>query len=113
MYYEFAPGRAYFQAMDGEIEGDILLKRQYMIEQGKLKGMFDTGLTIGDHLLQKALGGQASTKMKSIVATIQKEQNKVIRHEKQKFLIVQGVAGSGKTSAGLQRRSEERRVGKE
>lgn len=103
MYYDFAPGRAYFQAMDGEIEGDILLKRQYMIEQGKLKGMFDTGLTIGDHLLQKALGGQASTKMKSIVATIQKEQNKVIRHEKQKFLIVQGVAGSGKTSAALQR----------
>src|SRR5699024_3654365 len=65
--------------------------------------MFDTGVTIGDTLLQQALGGNASTTMKSIVATIQKEQNKIIRDERHRFLIVQGVAGSGKTSAALQR----------
>src|SRR5690625_2646028 len=65
--------------------------------------MFDTGITIGDGLLQRALGNNASQTMKSIVATIQKEQNKIIRDENHKYLIVQGVAGSGKTSAALQR----------
>lgn len=103
MYYDFAPGKAYFDTMEGKIEGEILLKRQYIINRGKLEGMFDTGLTIGDQLLQRALGGQASTQMKSIVATIQREQNRVIRHERKKYLIVQGAAGSGKTSAALQR----------
>lgn len=103
MYYDFAPGRAHFDTMDGKIEGEILLKRQYIIGNGKLEAMFDTGLTIGDQLLQKTLGGRASTQMKSIVSTIQREQNKVIRHERKKYLIVQGAAGSGKTSAALQR----------
>lgn len=74
-----------------------------MIQNGELKGMFDTGLTIGDHLLQSVLGNQANTKMKSIVSTIQREQNQIIRNEKSNVLIVQGVAGSGKTSAALQR----------
>jgi len=103
MYYDFGLGPASFPTMDGDVEGNILLKRQYLIERGDLKGMFDTGITIGDQLLQRALGGQASTEMKSIVSTIQREQNKVIRHERKKFLVVQGVAGSGKTSAALQR----------
>src|SRR5699024_5220162 len=66
-------------------------------------GMFDTGITIGDHLLQQALGNNASSIMKSIVATIQREQNKIIRNETSKYLVVQGAAGSGKTSAALQR----------
>lgn len=65
--------------------------------------MFDTGLTIGDELLQEVLGKQSDSQMKSIVATIQLEQNKVIRNEKGKLLIVLGAAGSGKTSAALQR----------
>ena len=69
----------------------------------KLSVMFDTGITIGDELLQEVLGNNASTQMKSIVATIQREQNQIIRNEKSKLLIVQGVAGSGKTSAALQR----------
>lgn len=103
MYYDFTPGPAYFETMDGTIHGRISLKRQFIIERGKLIGMFDTGLTIGDHLLQRALGSRASTKMKSIVSTIQREQNKVIRNEQKKFLVVQGAAGSGKTSAALQR----------
>lgn len=103
MYYDFPPGPANYDTIDGNISGEIMLKRQYLIRQGHLKGMFDTGLTIGDHLLQSVLGNQASTKMKSIVSTIQREQNRIIRNEKAKVLIVQGVAGSGKTSAALQR----------
>ncbi len=65
--------------------------------------MFDTGVTIGDEMLQEVLGNNAKPQMKSIVATIQREQNQIIRNERSKLLIVQGVAGSGKTSAALQR----------
>lgn len=103
MYYDYTLGQAKYITMDGIIEGNISLKRQFIIKSGKIDGLFDTGLTIGDHLLQKMLGNHSSTKMKSIVATIQKEQNRIIRNIKSKFLIVQGVAGSGKTSAVLQR----------
>ncbi|MEN2467277.1 RNA polymerase recycling motor HelD [Ornithinibacillus sp. JPR2-1] len=103
LYYDFSPGAAYYETMDETIEGEISLKRQFIIRQSKIKGMFDTGVTIGDSLLQAALGNNASTTMKSIVATIQREQNKIIRNEHSKLLIVQGVAGSGKTSAVLQR----------
>lgn len=103
MYYDYAPGPASYRTIDGEIEGEIALKRQYVIKQGELTGMFDTGLTIGDQLLQSVLGKFSSSKMGNIVATIQREQNKIIRNEKSKMLVVQGVAGSGKTSAALQR----------
>ncbi|MBB6451354.1 DNA helicase-2/ATP-dependent DNA helicase PcrA [Geomicrobium halophilum] len=103
MYYDFAPGRAHYPTLDGGVEGEITLKRQYIVKSGKLEGMFDTGLTIGDELLQSLLGQQSSPQMKSIVASIQREQNQVIRNEKSKTLIVHGVAGSGKTSAALQR----------
>ncbi|WP_332238184.1 RNA polymerase recycling motor HelD [Sporolactobacillus sp. KGMB 08714] len=103
MYYDYAPGPAKFDSIDGEIKGEMKLKRQFIIRRGQIDGMFDTGLTIGDGLLQAMLGGRASTHMKSIVATIQKEQNQIIRNETDRYLIVQGAAGSGKTSAALQR----------
>ncbi|WP_338061687.1 RNA polymerase recycling motor HelD [Sporolactobacillus terrae] len=103
MYYDYAPGPAKYTSLDGEVEGSMTLKRQFMIRDGQIKGMFDTGLTIGDSLLQAVLSGRASTHMKSIVATIQREQNQIIRNEKDRYLIVQGAAGSGKTSAALQR----------
>ncbi len=103
LYYDHSPGAASYRTPSGEIEGNIELKRQYIIKGGKLKGMFDTGVTIGDQLLQEVLGGTANTQMKSIVATIQREQNHIIRNEKSRYLVVQGVAGSGKTSAALQR----------
>ncbi|WP_339228558.1 RNA polymerase recycling motor HelD [Oceanobacillus sp. FSL K6-2867] len=103
LYYDFSPGPAYYQTLDSTIHGEMTLKRQFIMKQGTIEGMFDTGVTIGDELLQKALGNNASTTMKNIVATIQKEQNKIIRNERSKLLIVQGVAGSGKTSAALQR----------
>ncbi|SFM46932.1 DNA helicase-2 / ATP-dependent DNA helicase PcrA [Gracilibacillus orientalis] len=103
LYYDYSSGKAQYQTMDGTITGEMTLKRQFMIRNGAIKGMFDTGVTIGDELLQQALGNNASTTMKSIVSTIQKEQNKIIRDEQHRFLVVQGVAGSGKTSAALQR----------
>ncbi|MFD1037742.1 RNA polymerase recycling motor HelD [Virgibacillus byunsanensis] len=103
LYYDYSPGKAIYETIEGKITGEITLKRQFIIREGLIKGMFDTGVTIGDHLLQQALGHNASTTMKSIVATIQKEQNKIIRNERSDLLVVQGVAGSGKTSAALQR----------
>lgn len=103
LYYDYAKGKAEYDTDHGKITGEISLKRQFIIEAGKIKGMFDTGITIGDHLLQQALGNNANSIMKSIVATIQAEQNKIIRNENAKYLVVQGVAGSGKTSAALQR----------
>lgn len=103
LYYDFSPGKAAFKTIENEITGEITLKRQFIIKQGIIEGMFDTGVTIVDQLLQQALGNNASTTMRSIVATIQKEQNKIIRNVHSNLLIVQGVAGSGKTSAALQR----------
>ncbi|SFG27179.1 DNA helicase-2 / ATP-dependent DNA helicase PcrA [Halobacillus alkaliphilus] len=103
MYYDYAPGPVQYETPVGEVTGEMKLKRQFIIRRGSLQGMFDTGLTIGDELLQHVLGGNATSHMKSIVATIQKEQNQIIRYDKNKMLIVQGAAGSGKTSAAMQR----------
>ncbi len=103
LYYDHSPGPAEYQTLEGSINGTMELKRQYIIKNGKLKSMFDTGITIGDELLKEVLGNRADNQMKNIVATIQKEQNKIIRNVQSKYLVVQGVAGSGKTSAALQR----------
>src|SRR5690606_19689957 len=86
-----------------EISGTLEEKWQYLIRDGKIVSMFDTGLTIGDNLLQEVLGRHTDTHMRSIVATIQQEQNQIIRHDRGRLLIVEGAAGSGKTSAALQR----------
>ncbi|TSB44706.1 RNA polymerase recycling motor HelD [Alkalicoccobacillus porphyridii] len=103
LYYDFSPGPAYYTSPDGVTEGEMTKKRQFIIQSGQIKSMFDTGLTIGDELLKEVLGNEANAQMKSIVATIQKEQNQLIRNESSRFLVVQGAAGSGKTSAALQR----------
>lgn len=103
MYYDYPPGPAHYQTPLETVEGVLELKRQFIIRNATIKGMFDTGVTIGDEMLQEVLGNNANTQMKSIVATIQKEQNQIIRNERSKLVIVQGVAGSGKTSAALQR----------
>ncbi|MED0706929.1 RNA polymerase recycling motor HelD [Aneurinibacillus aneurinilyticus] len=103
LYYDYPPGPAQYEAPGGTITGMMELKRQYVIRNSCIRSMFDTGITIGDELLQEVLGKQANTQMKSIVATIQKEQNRIIRNERSRLLIVQGAAGSGKTSAALQR----------
>ncbi|WP_424766206.1 RNA polymerase recycling motor HelD [Paenibacillus sp. sgz302251] len=103
LYYDYGPGPVQYETPSGSIHGEMTLKRQYMIRSGKIRGMFDTGVTIGDELLQEVLGKQSDAQMKSIVATIQREQNRIIRNERARLLIVQGSAGSGKTSAALQR----------
>lgn len=103
LYYDHSPGPASYKTPGGEITGEMELKRQYMIRDGHIESMFDTGVTIGDELLQEVLGKQADAQMKNIVATIQKEQNRIIRDERSRLLLVQGAAGSGKTSAALQR----------
>lgn len=103
MYYDYSLGASTYETPGGQITGTMMLKRQYQIRDGQLQNVFDTSLTIGDELLQQVLGKGADTQMKSIVATIQKEQNAIIRNDKSRMLIVQGAAGSGKTSAALQR----------
>lgn len=103
LYYDGAPGPAAYDTPGGEISGTMDLKRQFVIDNGVIEVMFDTGMTIGDELLQQVLSHSADDKMKSIVATIQKEQNAIIRNDKTRMLVVQGAAGSGKTSAALQR----------
>ncbi|MDY8025610.1 RNA polymerase recycling motor HelD [Paenibacillus polymyxa] len=103
LYYDHLPGRASYVTPVGRVDGAMTLKRQFQIQDGHIRTMFDASETIGDELLQQVLGKDADSQMKSIVATIQKEQNAIIRDDKSRMLIVQGAAGSGKTSAALQR----------
>ena len=103
LYYDYPPGPAQYETPGGVISGEMELKRQYIIRDAIIRSLFDTGVTIGDELLQEVLGKHSDAQMKSIVATIQKEQNRIIRNERSRLLIVQGAAGSGKTSAALQR----------
>ncbi|RUT41418.1 helicase [Paenibacillus anaericanus] len=103
LYYDYSPGEVAFETPGGHVAGTMELKRQYQIRDGQIQNLFDSSITIGDELLQQVLGKGADNQMKSIVATIQKEQNAIIRNDTSRMLIVQGVAGSGKTSAALQR----------
>ena len=103
MFYDYETGKASYEAPGGKIEGEITRKRQYIIENGELKNIFDNDLNISDSLLQEVLAEESSDKMKNIVNTIQEEQNKVIRNTEDKNLIVEGIAGSGKTSVALHR----------
>ena len=103
MYYDYDIGKAEYSCEDGIYEGEITLKRQYAIEDQKIKYFIDTSETINDEILQEVLSRNTSSKMKEIVATIQKEQNKLIRTESKRNILVQGVAGSGKTSVALHR----------
>lgn len=103
MYYDFETGRANYTAPSGLVEGDISVKRQYRIRDGKLEFMLESSLNIHDDILQKELSKSSDEKMKNIVATIQRDQNLIIRNEESKVLIIQGAAGSGKTSIALHR----------
>ena len=103
MFYDFETGPAHYKAPGGVISGEITRKRQYIIENAELKNIFDNDLNISDSLLQEVLAEESSDKMKNIVNTIQEEQNKVIRNTEDKNLIVEGIAGSGKTSVALHR----------
>lgn len=103
IFYRCELSQGYYDSPVGKIEGEVLLKRQYKIQDSKLKYFFDSSIRINDEILQEVLSSNSSSKMKSIVETIQKEQDIIIRDVENELLIVQGVAGSGKTSIALHR----------
>ena len=103
MFYDYEIGNANYKCPEGIIDGQISMKRQYKISDSKIDYMFDSNIKIDDEVLQDILSKSSDNKMKTIITTIQKEQNKAIRNEKYKNLIVHGPAGSGKTSVALHR----------
>jgi DNA helicase II / ATP-dependent DNA helicase PcrA len=103
MFYDFELGPGWYNTPSGKIEGNIGLKRQYRIKQGSMEFMIENDINIHDEVLQRELSKSADDKMKTIVATIQRDQNAVIRNETATVMIIQGVAGSGKTSIALHR----------
>ncbi|EGD48173.1 UvrD/REP helicase [Ruminiclostridium papyrosolvens DSM 2782] len=103
LYYEGRLGPSSYECPDGIINGELLLKRQFSINNGSLDEIFDIDITTNDEFLQTYLGANAENRLKEIVSTIQEEQNKIVRAPMWKPLIVQGVAGSGKTTIALHR----------
>ncbi len=103
VFYRFVLGNAFYDAPGGRITGEINLKRQYEIKHGKLNYFFDTDIQIIDEFLRQLLSQNTSPKMKAIVETIQTDQDIVIRDMENDLMMVQGVAGSGKTSVALHR----------
>ena len=103
LYYDSNVGSAEYQVPDGIIKGKLLLKRQYTIENSKLISFNDVDTVSNDELLKPYLSVSADNRLKNIVSTIQSEQNKIIREKINKNIIVQGVAGSGKTTVALHR----------
>lgn len=103
LFYDYELGEAAYMSPTRKVEGDISLKRQYRIRNGRMEFMIESSITVHDDILQKELSSHADDKMKNIVATIQREQNRIIRNEDAQTLIIQGVAGSGKTSIALHR----------
>ena len=102
MFYDYEMGEAKYTTPEGnEIKGKIVLKRQYKIEGENIVQIFDTDMQIIDDILKQMLGSKSSDKMRNIVNTIQKEQNKIIRKKDVDLLVVQGPAGSGKTSVAM------------
>ncbi|WP_050606514.1 HelD family protein [Clostridium niameyense] len=102
-FYAGKLGNITYTSPDGEIDIDVKSKTQYLIKKGKLKGMFDSELDIKDEILQSVLSENSENKLKDIVMTIQKEQDDIIRQPKNKVIVVNGVAGSGKTTVALHR----------
>lgn len=103
LYYDSNVGFTSYNSPDGLIEGNLLLKRQYNIEDSKLINFNDVDTVSNDELLKPYLSTSADNRLKNIVSTIQSEQNKIIREKLGKNLVIQGVAGSGKTTVALHR----------
>ncbi|MFN3664039.1 HelD family protein [Yoonia sp.] len=103
LFYDFETGPAHYDAPSGRIPGDLVLKRQFRIREGKMDFMLDVSVNIVDDVLQDELSRASDEGMKNIVATIQRDQNAIIRDAEAQTLIIQGVAGSGKTSIALHR----------
>ncbi len=103
LFYDYETGPCSYKAPGGVFSGELKRKRQYKIENNQLVGVFDNSLNINDDVLQEVLATESSDKMKNVVNTIQQEQNRVIRNLEDNNLIVQGIAGSGKTTVALHR----------
>ncbi|WP_461811437.1 HelD family protein [Faecalimonas sp.] len=103
LFYDYDKGNACYQAPAGVLEGEILAKWQYKIKSGEMVYGFESDMKIDDDILKQELGSNGDVQLKNIVRTIQKEQNEIIRNTSDKILVIQGVAGSGKTSVALHR----------
>ncbi len=103
LFYDYDKGEASYEAPGGIMEGEILSKWQYKIRSGKMIYEFESDVKIDDDILKRELGLKGDTQLKNIVSTIQKEQNAIIRNTKDRILVIQGAAGSGKTSVALHR----------
>lgn len=103
LFYDFDKGKASFETPQGVMEGEITSKWQYKIKNSKMVYAFESDVKIDDEILKNELGNNGDVKLKNIVSTIQKEQNLIIRNLSDKILVVQGAAGSGKTSIALHR----------
>lgn len=103
LFYDFDKGPASYEAPAGTLEGEVCSKWQYKIRNGKMIYEFESDVKIDDEILKAELGSNADVQLKNIVRTIQKEQNAIIRNTKDKIMVIQGAAGSGKTSVALHR----------
>lgn len=103
LFYDYDSGEAAYEAPGGEMRGSITAKWQYKIRRGRMIYGFESDVKIDDEVLREELSGSGDTKLKNIIRTIQKEQNEIIRNTKDRVLVIQGVAGSGKTSVALHR----------
>lgn len=103
LFYKGSLGKSSYESPAGDIEADILKRRQLIVKNSKLKGVFDSAVDVKDDILQMVLTGNSGEKLKDIVMTIQKEQDEIIRAPKDKAVVVNGVAGSGKTTIALHR----------
>lgn len=103
LFYENGIGKSSYDAPSGNIQVDILKKRQYIIKKKMLLGLFDTAIDVKDDILQMMLSRNSEAKLTDIVMTIQKEQNNIIRQPRNKIVVVNGTAGSGKTTIALHR----------
>lgn len=103
IFYDHEIGPARYVAPSGEVAGQVSLKRQFRIREGQMEFMLESGLNVVDDVLQQELSRSSDEGMRDIVATIQRDQNAIVRNEDAHTLIIQGVAGSGKTSIALHR----------
>ena len=103
LFYDYDKGPASYEAPLGTISGEITSKWQYKIRNGRMVYQFESDVKIDDEILMAELGSGGSVALKNIVRTIQKEQNAIIRNTKDKIMVIQGAAGSGKTSIALHR----------
>lgn len=103
LFYKGTLGETTYECPNGAVNANLLGRRQLIVKKGELKGLFDSAIDVKDDILQMVLTSNSSEKLKDIVMTIQEEQDEIIRAPKDKVVVVNGVAGSGKTTIALHR----------